>query len=116
MLSDVAPAAVVTVTDATFAATVLAAARPVVVDFWAEWCIHCKALSRSLTELAEEFGDRMSVVAVDVDANPGTARTYRVLALPTLLVFRDGEVTASLTGYRPKTQLRRALADASSHR
>ena len=99
----------VTVTDATFAEIVLTADRPVVVDFWAEWCPPCKAISRSLAELAEEFGDRMTVATIDVDNNPEATRAYAVLAMPTLLVFRGGEVVGSLVGARPKAHLRHAL-------
>jgi thioredoxin 1 len=99
------------VTDADFAAVVLAADRPVVVDFWADWCPPCKAISRSLEELAAEFGDRMAVVTLDVDANPETTRAYGVQAMPTLLVFRAGEVVGSLVGARPKAHLRHALED-----
>ena len=110
MLRDLVAGTVVPVTDATFADTVLAADRPVVVDFWAEWCPPCKAISRSLAELAGEFGDRMAVATIDVDNNPETARTYGILAMPTLLVFRGGEVACSLVGARPKAHLRHALA------
>ncbi len=109
MLRDLHTATVVTVTDATFTDVVLAADRPVVVDFWADWCPPCKAISRSLAELADEFGDRMTVATLDVDANPETTRAYAVLAMPTLLVFRAGEVVASLVGARPKAHLRHAL-------
>lgn len=109
MLRDLHTGTVVTVTDATFADVVLAADRPVVVDFWADWCPPCKAISRSLAELADEFGDRMTVATLDVDANPETTRAYAVLAMPTLLVFRAGEVVGSLVGARPKAHLRHAL-------
>jgi thioredoxin 1 len=101
---------VVTVDDATFAETVLAADRPVVVDFWAEWCPPCKAISRSLAELADELSGRMTVAALDTDENPSTTRAYGVMSLPTLLVFRDGEVVASIVGARPKAYLRQSLA------
>lgn len=109
MLRDLATGTVITVTDATFADAVLAADRPVVVDFWAEWCPPCKAISRSLAELAEEFGDRMAVATLNVDENPETTRAYGVLAMPTLLVFRGGEMIGSLVGARPKAHLRHAL-------
>jgi thioredoxin 1 len=109
MLRNIESGTVVAVTDATFAEIVLAADRPVVVDFWAEWCPPCKAISRSLAELAEEFAGRMSVATIDVDANPESTRAYGVLAMPTLLVFRRGEVVGSLVGARPKAHLRHAL-------
>ncbi|GHJ49368.1 thioredoxin [Catellatospora sp. TT07R-123] len=98
------------VTDATFAELVLAADRPVVLDFWAEWCPSCARISSSLTELADEFGDRLPILAIDADANPETMRAYKVMSLPTLLVFRDGELAGSLVGARPKAALRIALA------
>ncbi|WUW43350.1 thioredoxin family protein [Micromonospora rifamycinica] len=98
------------VTDATFAAAVLTADRPVVVDFWAGWCPPCVGTSRHLAELAEEFGDRLRVVTVDTDANPATARAYGVMSLPTMLVFVGGAVVGSIVGARPKNHLRLAFA------
>jgi thioredoxin 1 len=99
----------VTATDDTFAETVLASDRPVVVDFWADWCPPCKLISRTLTELAEEFGDRMVIAKINSDENPEAARTYGIMSLPTLLVFRDGEVVGSIIGSRPKSYLRETL-------
>jgi len=100
----------VTVDDATFAEAVLASDRPVVVDFWADWCPPCRAISSSLAELAGEFGDRMTVATINSDDNPLTVRAYSVLSLPTLLVFRSGEVVAQIVGSRPKSWLREALS------
>jgi thioredoxin 1 len=102
-----------TVTDDTFAELVLANDRPVVVDVWAEWCPPCKMISRSLAELADEFRDTVDVVTLNADENPVTARAYGVMSLPTLLVFRNGELTATQVGARPKTQLRQLLAAAA---
>jgi thioredoxin 1 len=110
MLQESATGSLVTVTDDTFAETVLAGDRPVVVDFWAEWCPPCKAISRSLAELAEEFGERMVVATLNSDDNPNTARAYGIMSLPTLLVFRRGEVVGSIVGARPKAHLRQALS------
>ena len=110
-LTTTSTGTVVTVTDATFAATVLGADRPVVVDFWADWCPPCKAISRSLAELAQEFGPRLTVATLDVDANPETTRAYGILAMPTLLVFSGGEQVGSLVGARPKAHLRHALEE-----
>ncbi|MFJ8579455.1 thioredoxin family protein [Micromonospora sp. NPDC093277] len=98
------------VTDETFAATVLASARPAVVDFWAQWCPPCRAVSRHLAELAEEFGAAMLFATLNTDENPVTTRAYGVLSLPTLLVFRDGEVVGSIVGARPKNHLRLSFA------
>jgi thioredoxin 1 len=99
-----------TVTDESFAEQVLASERPVAVDFWAPWCAPCKVMSRNLTELAGEFGDQIALVEINADDNPITTRTYRVMAMPTLLVFSHGEVVASVVGARPKTQLRQVLS------
>jgi thioredoxin 1 len=100
---------VVTVTDATFGDVVLASERPVVVDFWAEWCKPCVMISKSLRELAEEYGDRIVIAKIDADTNPDSVRTYNVMSMPTLLVFREGEVIGSMVGARPKAALRKAI-------
>ncbi|MFI5933267.1 thioredoxin family protein [Actinoplanes sp. NPDC051494] len=99
------------VTDESFADVVLAARLPVVVDFWARWCSPCRPLGAALGDLAAEFDGRLLVVSMDVDENPGTARAYRVMAMPTLMFFRDGAVTHSTVGNRPKSALRAALLD-----
>jgi thioredoxin 1 len=100
---------VVTVTDSTFADVVLGNDRPVVVDFWAEWCKPCVMISKSLGELAEEYGDRLVIAKLDADTNPEAVRTYGVMSMPTLLVFRKGEVVGSMVGARPKASLRKAI-------
>jgi thioredoxin len=100
---------VVTVTDATFTDVVLRNERPVVVDFWAEWCKPCVMISKSLHELAEEYGDRLVIAKIDADTNPDAVRTYGVMSMPTLLVFRKGEVVGSMVGARPKASLRKAI-------
>ncbi|MDI6097862.1 thioredoxin domain-containing protein [Actinoplanes sp. NEAU-A12] len=104
--------ALITVTDDTFAATVLAETTPVLVDFWAQWCPPCGPLARVLGELAEEFRDRMLIAKLDVDANPATTITYRVHSMPTLLFFTGGVVTATIVGARPKSLLRQAMTNA----
>jgi thioredoxin 1 len=105
-----APTQVVTVTDDTFADLVLAERRPVVVDFWAEWCPPCRAISRSLAEHAAEFGGRVVVATLNADDNPLRTRDYQVLAMPTLLFFRGGEIVDSVVGARPKAYLRERLS------
>jgi thioredoxin 1 len=106
--------ALITVTDATFAETVLAAPTPVLVDFWATWCPPCGPMARVLGELAEEFRGRLLVAKLDVDANPATAIAYRVHSMPTLLIFTGGMVTSTIVGARPKTMLRQAMTNALS--
>lgn len=79
------------VNDANFATEVLASDRPVLVDFWAEWCPPCKAMGPTIDELAETLADRVKIVKLDVDANPGTTVQYNVRSMPTLIVFKNGE-------------------------
>jgi thioredoxin 1 len=100
---------VVTVTDATFKDVVLGNEKPVVVDFWADWCKPCVMISKSLGELAEEYGDRLVIAKLDADTNPEAVRTYGVMSMPTLLVFRKGEVVGSMVGARPKASLRKQI-------
>jgi thioredoxin 1 len=110
MLQESVTSPLVTVTDDTFAKTVLASNRPIVVDFWADWCPPCKMISRTLAELAEEFGEQMVVATLNSDENPKVARAYGIMSLPTLLVFRQGQVVGSIVGSKPKTYLRHALS------
>jgi thioredoxin 1 len=97
------------VTDATFADEVLGSDLPVLVDFWAEWCPPCHRLAPVLEELAAEYEGRVRIVKLDVDANPDTTRTYGVLSMPTLTVFRQGEVVSQVVGAQPKGRLRAQL-------
>ena len=75
------------------------------VDFWAEWCGPCKAIAPALEELATEFGDRVTVAKLNIDENPETPTRYRVRGIPTLLLFKDGEVAAMKVGAAPKSDL-----------
>ena len=79
------------VTDANFATEVLASDRPVLVDFWAEWCPPCKAMEPAINELAETLADTVKIVKLDVDSNPGITVQYNVRSMPTLMVFKNGE-------------------------
>ncbi|MEX2208575.1 MAG: thioredoxin [Myxococcota bacterium] len=97
-------------TDATFEADVLKSNVPVLVDFWAEWCAPCRRLAPKVKELAEEFGDRLRVVKLDVDANPRVASQMQVRAMPTLLVIKNGAVVGQLVGDQPKDKIK-ALID-----
>ena len=93
------------VTDANFEQDVLKATKPVVVDFWAEWCGPCRQIAPMLEELSAELGDRVEVLKLNVDENPQTPSRYGVRGIPTLMVFKDGQVAATKIGAMPKTQL-----------
>jgi thioredoxin 1 len=94
------------VTDATFAAEVLGSDIPVLVDFWAEWCGPCHRIAPVLEELANEYEGRIRIVKLDADNNPQTVRDYNVMSMPTLTVFRGGQVVSQVVGAHPKSRLR----------
>ncbi len=99
------------VTDADFAAEVIGAELPVLVEFTADWCPPCRQMAPVLSALAEEEGDRLRVVQLNVDRNPVTTNAYKVLSMPTFMVFRDGEPVRSMVGARPKRRLLEELSD-----
>ena len=100
-----------TVEDTTFDDLVLSSNLPVLVDFWAPWCPPCGPYSKVVAELAEEFRGRMVMATLNSDVNPTSTMAYGVMAMPTVLVFRDREVVLSLVGARSKSALRKALEE-----
>ena len=98
------------VTTATFQADVLSSGKPVLVDFWAEWCGPCRMVSPILDEISAEHGEKLIIVKVNVDEEPQLAQQYGITSIPALQVFQGGEVVKSIVGAKPKPQL---LADLS---
>lgn len=96
--------AVIHVNEETFAAAVLESDKPVLVDFWATWCSPCQMIAPVIEEIAVE-NPQIAVVKVDVDEAPALAQKYGIMSIPTLLVFKDGQVTDQMVGARPKEQI-----------
>ena len=91
--------------DTAFEQDVLKSSTPVLVDFWAEWCGPCKLIAPHLEAVASELGDKVQVVKVNIDENPLTPTRYGVRGIPTLMIFKNGEVAATKVGAMPKTKL-----------
>jgi thioredoxin 1 len=98
------------VTDSTFATEVLKSDRPVLVDFWAEWCGPCRMVAPVLEEIAKEHADKLRIVKLNIDENPETARQYQIMSIPTMAVFVNGTVDKSIVGAKPKAALLRDLS------
>lgn len=100
------------VTDASFVSDVLQSDKIVLVDFWAEWCGPCRKVAPVLEEIAIEMSDKVTVVKLDIDANPETARAYRVMSVPTLTIFKGGKPVQSVAGAKPKADIVRLIEAA----
>jgi len=99
----------IAVTDASFDADVLSSDKPVLVDFWADWCGPCKMIAPALEEIADELGDKVRIAKVDIMANTDTASNFGVQSIPLLVLFKDGKPVAQKLGAAPKGQLKQWL-------
>ncbi len=100
------------VSDATFESEVLNAAEPVVVDFWAEWCGPCRMIAPALEEIAGAMAGKVKVVKLNVDENPATASKYGIMSIPTLMIFKGGELASRQVGAAPKQKLEQWITTA----
>ena len=99
------------VTDDSFETDVLQNDKPVIVDYWAEWCGPCRMVAPVLEEIAKEYGDKIDVVKLNIDENPAVSQRYGIMAIPTMNVFRGGEVVKQIVGAKPKSALLKELAE-----
>jgi thioredoxin 1 len=102
------------VSDANFDAEVLKASGPVVVDFWAEWCGPCRMIAPALEEIAGQLGEKVKIVKLNVDENPATASKYGIMSIPTLMIFKNGELASRQVGAAPKQKLEQWINTATA--
>jgi thioredoxin 1 len=102
----------VKITDESFEADVLKSAKPVLVDFWAEWCGPCKQIAPALEQIAEELGDVVTVAKLNIEESPSTGSRYGVRGIPTMMLFRDGQMAAMKVGAMPKQKILDWLAES----
>ena len=102
------------ITKIDFESNVLQAKKPVLVDFWAEWCGPCKALAPILEEISEEVGERAQIVKINIDENGELAQEYGIRGIPTLIFFKDGQAQKTLVGNQPKTEIKASLDELLS--
>ena len=102
------------VSDANFEAEVLKSTSPVVVDFWAEWCGPCRMIAPALEEIAGAMGDKVKIVKLNVDENPGVASKYGIMSIPTLMLFKNGELASRQVGAAPKQKLEQWITSSTA--
>ena len=100
------------VSDSNFESEVLKSNEPVVVDFWAEWCGPCKMIAPALEEIAGSLGDKVKIVKLNVDENPATAQKYGIMSIPTLMLFKNGELASRQVGAAPRQKLEQWITSA----
>ena len=101
--------AVLNISDSEFESKVLKSSEPVLVDFWAEWCGPCKMIAPVLEEIAAENSEKLTIVKLNIDENPGAARDYQIMSIPTMAVFQGGKIVKQIVGAKPKAAILKDL-------